>query len=74
MHKEKNMSSLQEWQDEIQNLRAQNGWRIEIHFCGVFLIKVFDKETNKLLASTGSTHLGCVPEILKMPFDKCPWA
>lgn len=64
---------LKEWLNKIEQLRASNGWIIEVTFRGIFIIKVFDKETTKLLASTGSTGLECLPDILQIPFNKCPW-
>ena len=66
--------TVDRFQKELQHLRATNGWTIEIECCGVFIFTVRDKDTNKLLATTGATELEVLIEILQKPFDKAPWA
>jgi len=65
--------TVQEFEEKIQSIRAKNGWRIVLDCSGIWEIRVYDKETDKLLARTGGSGIEPVPEILEMPFDKCPW-
>ena len=65
--------TLQEFEEGIQSIQARNGWRIELVCDGVWLVSVYDKETDRLLASTGSSGLEIILKALEMPFDGCPW-
>jgi len=65
--------TIKEFEEELQSIRAENGWRIELELEKDWTIKVYDKENNRLLGCTGSTGLIGVLVALKMPFDKCPW-
>lgn len=65
--------TLQEFESKLQAIRARNGWRIELECAGVWIIRVYDKETNKLLASTGGSGLEGILRMLEIPFDKRPW-
>jgi hypothetical protein len=65
--------TVQEFEHKIQWIRSKNGWRIELDCDGIWIVRVYDKETNKLLAHTGSTGLEGILVALEMPFDKCPW-
>jgi len=69
----KNITNFVEFENELQKIRANNGWVINIECCGLFIFTVYDKETGRQLASTGSTGLFSILEVLKMPFDKSPW-
>lgn len=65
--------NVQEWENEIQTIRAKNGWRIVMECNGIWEISVYDRENGKLLARTGATGVEGFPQILRMPFGKCPW-
>ncbi len=64
---------ITEFEDELQRIRCANGWRIILELDGIWHISVHDKESNRLLASTGSTGLSCIFKILNIPFDEPPW-
>ena len=49
--------TLAEFERQLQEIRAKNGWRIELECAGVWLLTVYDKETDKQLGETGSTSL-----------------
>ncbi|MCK5604730.1 hypothetical protein KAR91_22765 [Candidatus Pacearchaeota archaeon] len=65
--------TVEEFEQKLQAIRARNGWRIELEFEKIWVIKVYDKETGVFLASTGSSGLIGVLAALEMPFDKSPW-
>ncbi len=71
-HREVKMT-IEDFEDKVQAIRVSHGWAITIECCGIWIITVYDKETGDKLASTGATSLTLIPEILEMPFDKCPW-
>lgn len=48
---------LAEFEKKLNDIRARNGWTIDIECCGVFIITICDKETGKGLYRTGSTSL-----------------
>ena len=62
-----------EFEKELKGICAINGYEIALEYSGLWTITVYDKETGKKLASTGSTALYPVLEVLKMSFDKAPW-
>lgn len=64
---------VQEFENRLQAIRAMNGWRIELDFGGIWEVRIYDKETGKLLAWTGSTRLEPILDVLEIPFDQCPW-
>lgn len=59
--------------DKINKLRVTNGWRIEIEFAGVIIVRVYDKESGKELAETGSTSLEGVLMALDRPLSDSIW-
>jgi len=65
--------TVQEFENKLQSIRSKNGWRIELECAGIWIIRIYEKETNTLLASTGGTGLQGFLTILEMPFDKSPW-
>lgn len=65
--------TIQEFETDIQSIRTKNGWRIELECAGIWIVRVYNKETNELLASTGSTGLVAILSVLEIPFDECPW-
>jgi len=66
--------TVKEFEAKLRDLRARNGWNIEIELTGgIWIFRVFDKETKKLLGETGSTGLEIIIDMLEIPFDKCPW-
>ena len=67
------MITVHEFEAKLQAIRAKNGWRIELDFSGIWTIRVYDKETDTLLAHTGSTGLEVVLYALEIPFDEHPW-
>ena len=68
------MISLAEFERQLQNIRASNGWSITLECRGVWLVEVHDKESGKLLASTGATSLEAVLFVLDRPLsDKVAW-
>ncbi len=64
---------ITEFEDELKKIRCVNGWRITLELDGIWRISVHDKESDKLLASTGSTGLSPVLEILSRSFNAPPW-
>lgn len=66
--------TVKEFEAKLRDIRARNGWNIEIElFGGIWILRVFDKETRKMLAETGSTGLEVMIDMLEIPFDKSPW-
>lgn len=65
--------TLNEFVDKLQEIRARNGWTVTLELNGIWIITVSDKETGKHLASTGSTGLSPLLEILERPFNLSPW-
>ena len=66
--------TVDEFESKLRGIRAENGWNIEIELAGgIWIFKVFDKESNVLLGETGSTGLECIFSCLESPFDKSPW-
>ena len=66
--------TVKEFEAKLRDLRSRNGWNIEIELAvGIWIFKVFDKETGKLLGETGSTGLEVLIDMLEIPFDKTPW-
>ena len=68
-----NPITVRDWEKKFQEIRSRNGWRIVLECSGVWVINIYDKETDKLLASTGGTGIEGLLHILEMPFDRCPW-
>ncbi len=64
---------ITEFEDKLQMKRAANGWRIELECNGLWIYKVYDRDTDELLASTGATALSPLLETLNMPFTQSPW-
>ena len=65
--------NMKEWEDQVQKIRAENGWTIELECMGIWTITVKDKENGEYITSTGATGIECLPDILKIPFNKPPW-
>lgn len=65
--------TLKEFEKRVMDIRAKNGWTIILECRGIWVVKIHDKYTDKLIASTGSTGLYGIIEALKMPLDKSPW-
>ena len=55
---------MREFEKRLNEIRAKNGWRIDIECCGVFIVTIKDKETGKGLYRTGCTSLACLPDIM----------
>ena len=65
---------LLEFETKIRKIRAENGWNIEFELVGgLWIFRVFNKETGKELGKTGSTGLEMIFSCLEYPFDKCLW-
>lgn len=62
-----------EFEKELNNIRASNGWRIELEFSGIWSISVYDKETHELLGQTGATSLVGILFVLQKPFNDSIW-
>ncbi len=58
---------------ELRRIRAKNGWTIRLENSGVWEIRVYDKESHKLLAETGTTSLAGVLIALKLGIDHIIW-
>ena len=58
---------LAEFEDKLQDLRAKNGWVINLEFNGVWVVHVYDKETGDLIGCTGTTGLIGVLAVLQNP-------
>jgi len=65
---------LEEFANKINEIRAKNGWMIELELNGLWIVSVYDKETNELLAHTGSTGLYGVYAALTKPLDHTIWS
>ena len=65
--------TIQEFEQKLRAIRARKGWRINLDFSGIWVIEIYDKETDTLLATTGATGLEGILGALEIPFDKCPW-
>ena len=65
---------LKEFEKEINEIRAKNGWTIEIEFTGVYIVRVIDKQTHELLGETGVMGgLEGVLHTLKLPLTHGAW-
>ncbi len=64
---------LTEFEKEIQRIRAENSWEIEIKCTGIYVVTIYDRETKKRLAGTGMTGLSALIWALEQPLDKGPW-
>jgi hypothetical protein len=65
--------TLDEFVDQVNMIRAKNGWTITFEFCGLIIIRVEDKESGKELGTTGAATLSGILEIFDIPFNKSPW-
>jgi hypothetical protein len=65
--------SLLEFQKEMELIRVNNGWVINLEFNGIWIITIKDKESWEFLASTGATGLYGVLVALKTPLDYPIW-
>jgi hypothetical protein len=60
--------------DKINEIRARNGWRIEIECVGIWIATVYDKQTDEMLGETGAGSLQGILIALKTPLDHPVWA
>ena len=65
--------TLIEFENKISKITAVKGWYITLEYIGIWSVTIYDKETGKNIANTGTTGLSIVPKILTMPLNKCPW-
>ena len=66
--------TLEEFENEINEIRVKNGWQIEIEFAGVYIVRVTSKTTQKLLGQTGVMgSLHGVLHVLKVPLHHKVW-
>jgi len=65
--------TLTEFENALQEIRAANGWRITLECTGLWILSIYDKETNEFVASTGMTGIGTILEVLKIPLTEVPW-
>ena len=65
---------LEEFANKINEIRAKNGWMIELELNGLWIVSVYDRETDELLAYTGSTSLYGVYAALTKPLDHTIWS
>lgn len=70
---EKMLRYIDLFERNLQEVRARNGWIIELEFGGIWHIRILDKETREPIAATGMTSLGPLLEILDMDLKKPPW-
>jgi hypothetical protein len=70
--------TLSEFEKQLNEIRAANGWTVIIECCGVFLVTICDKESGGRLWQTGSTSLEGIlqamqPEYINSPiWRNCP--
>ncbi len=64
---------LEEFEKEIQRIRSENDWIINISCEGIYVITIYDREGHKRLASTGMTGLGALIWALEQPLNEGPW-
>lgn len=65
--------TIEKFETEIQEIRSRNGWRIELDLIGIWSVYVYDKETDKLLATTGATSLYGVLVALRHGINSKIW-
>jgi len=61
---------IREFEKQLNEIRARNGWIIELECNGIWIVNIYDKETNKLLATTGTTSIAILLDNLEQPFSK----
>ena len=64
---------LIDFENEVNQIRARNGWRLEIECCGIWIVTVYDKQTNKILGETGAGSLQGILVALQTPLDHTMW-
>lgn len=65
---------IEEFENRLQEIRSQNGWRIEIEVGLVFIVSVYDKDTNEFLGETGTARLSGILKVLEIPIsDESMW-
>ena len=65
---------LIDFENELQAIRAANGWKLEIEMPGIFIISVYDKESDVFLAETGCTSLEGILVVLRWGLDHGVWS
>jgi len=65
--------TIQDFETQVQHIRARNGWTITIECVGAWIVSVYDKETNKKLGETGSFTLEGILIALKTPLNHTVW-
>jgi len=61
---------IREFEKQLNEIRARNGWIFEFECNGIWIVNIYDKETNKLLATTGTTSIAILLDNLEQPFSK----
>ena len=62
--------TAEEFEKYLNTFRLNNGWEIHLLFTGIWIIQVFDKETDELLYHTGSTGMYGILAALSMWEEK----
>jgi hypothetical protein len=58
---------------ELQRIRAANGWIVRLEHSGIWEVMVYEKESHRLLATTGTTSLAGVLIALKAGLEHDIW-
>lgn len=64
---------LIDFEKQLQDIRAANGWYIDIKCRGIWIVEVFEKETHKFLAETGCTSFEGILVALQKGLDHKIW-
>jgi len=64
---------INEFNDKLNDIRARNGWIIELELHGIWSVRIYDKESGDILASTGMTGLGGLLQLLEIPLEHPVW-
>ena len=64
---------LIDFENEVNQIRAENGWRIELECVGVWIVTVYDKQTDEMLGETGAGSLQGILMALRTPFNHPVW-
>jgi hypothetical protein len=65
--------TVEEFDKKVNEIRARNGWRIEIECLGMWLVTVYDKYSNEKLGETGAGSLMGILSALETPLDHTMW-
>jgi len=65
--------TIEAFEQELQTIRAANGWYINIKCVGIWIVEVLEKGTHAFLAETGCTSLEGVLVALRLGLHHEVW-